>query len=78
MSRRARRTRGLLYVALAFAYLLHNDFWSWHDSRLWLGLPVGFSYHIAYCLMTAVLMGLLVTIGWPDRLETADQPGERR
>ena len=78
MNRRSRRTRGLLYVGLAVLYLLHNDLWSWNDSRSWLGLPVGFSYHIAYCLMAALLMILLVTIGWPDRLETEDHPGERR
>ncbi len=60
--------RASLYAALVILYLLHNDLWSWHDGRLLLGLPVGLTYHIAYCLAAAVLMALLVRWAWPSQL----------
>jgi hypothetical protein len=58
-------------------YILHNDLWLWHDSTLLLGLPVGFSYHIAFCLGAALLLTLLVNYAWPDHLERqADGGGD--
>jgi len=54
--------RRLLFgVLLLLAFLLHNDLWFWNDSRLVLGLPVGLTYHVAYCLAVSALMLLLVT-----------------
>ena len=60
--------RGLLYAALGVLYLLHNDLWLWHDGSLVLGLPAGLTYHVLYCLATAVLMALLVRWAWPSDL----------
>jgi hypothetical protein len=35
-------------------------------------LPVGLTYHVAFCLVVALLMGLLVRYAWPRDLESAD------
>lgn len=59
MSRKT--ARRLLYVALLLVFLLHNDLWLWNDARLVWGLPVGLTYHVAYCVGVSVLMGLLVS-----------------
>jgi hypothetical protein len=63
-----RTIRRLLYAALVLAFLLRNDFWQWDDPRLVGGLPVGLTYHIAFCVATALLMWLLVRFAWPDDL----------
>ena len=70
--------RTLLYAALVLLYLLHNDFWLWTDSRHVLGLPVGLTYHLIYCLASSILMALLVRYAWPADLETGDGDGVRR
>ncbi len=62
---RSRLVRRVFLVGLGLFYLLHNDLWLWHDSRLVLGLPVGLVYHLAYCLAAAALMGLLLLIDPP-------------
>ena len=60
--------RRLLYATLILAFVLHNDFWQWDDSRLVAGLPVGLAYHVAFCLATALLMWLHVRFAWPEDL----------
>ncbi len=60
--------RVLLYVALGVLYLLHNDLWLWHDGSRVLGLPVGLTYHVLFCLATCLLMALLVKYAWPSEL----------
>ena len=70
MSRSA--VRGLVYLGLALLYLLHNDLWLWNDSRLLFGLPVGFTYHILFCLAVSALMLVLVVRAWPRDLEVED------
>lgn len=64
----AGRRRGLIYAALAALFLLHNDFWLWHDPSRLFGLPVGLAYHALYCLATAALMALVVRYAWPSDL----------
>lgn len=59
------RARTLLYTALAVLFLLHNDLWLWHDRSLLLGLPIGLTYHLLYCVATAALMALVVRYAWP-------------
>ena len=59
----------LLYLLILAMYVLHNDLWLWHDSSLFFGLPVGFTYHIAFCLGAALLLTLLVNYAWPAHLE---------
>ena len=66
------RVRGLVYLALALLYLLHNDLWLWNDSRLLFGLPIGLTYHIIFCLAVAALMLVLVVRAWPGDLEVED------
>ena len=62
---RARPLFPVFLFGLALFYLLHNDLWLWHDPRLVLGLPVGLLYHLAYCLVAAALMALLLVIDPP-------------
>ena len=59
--------RKAVYVALAAAVLLHGDFWLWDDARRVLGLPVGLAYHVGYCVVISMILGLLVRFGWPVR-----------
>lgn len=63
-------TRIVLYLALLLLFLLHNDLWLWNDARMVAGLPVGLAYHVGYCLVVALLMGLLVRFAWPRDLES--------
>lgn len=63
------RIRWTLYLALIALYLLHKDFWFWRNPALVIGLPVGLVYHIAFCVVVAVIMALLVKYAWPSQLE---------
>lgn len=54
--------RSLVFLALILFYLLHQDFWFWNDGRLILGLPVGYFYHIVYCLAAGGLMFMATRI----------------
>ncbi len=77
-----RLKRPALYGALVLLYLLHNDLWLWHDGSLVLGLPIGLTYHVLYCLSAAGLMALLVRWAWPSDLAasaeaSAESSGER-
>jgi hypothetical protein len=63
--------RRLLYLALLLAFLLRHDLWLWDDARIVFGLPVGLTYHIAFCFGVSVLMALIVRFAWPRGLEVA-------
>ncbi len=65
---RSKSIRAVLYAALIILYLLHNDLWLWDDASIVRGLPVGLVYHIAYCLVAAGLMALLVRFAWPSEI----------
>ena len=65
--------RGLLYAGVVLMLLLHNDLWNWDDPTLVLGLPVGLTYHIAFCVMASALMFLLVKLAWPQHLAGDDE-----
>lgn len=69
------KARGILYAALVLLVILHQDLWLWHDARMVLGLPVGLTYHVAYCLASAVLMAFLVRYAWPAHLDAVDDGG---
>ena len=71
----SRATRGILYAALGIFFALHQDVWFWDDARLVFGLPVGFTYHVAYCVAAAAMMGVLVKLAWPTHLD-APEDGE--
>lgn len=63
--------RPSLLLLLLVYYVLHQDFWFWTTARpLIFGfLPVGLLYHAVYAAGAAALMGLLVRLAWPARLE---------
>jgi len=70
----ARGRRGLAYAALIVLLLLHDDFWLWNDGSLILGLPAGLTYHVAYCLVAAVVLAVVVRLDWP--VDSADERAE--
>ncbi len=70
--------RPALYAALILLYLLHNDLWLWRDDSLVLGLPAGLTYHLLYCLATALLMAALVRWAWPADLEAGTEAPDAR
>jgi len=61
----------LLIILVVALYLLHQDFWFWNSARpLVFGfLPIGLAYHLAYTLVVAGMMWLLVQMAWPAHLE---------
>ena len=70
----SRIAAALIVVGL---YALHQDVWFWNDATpLVFGvLPIGLFYHVAYALVTAGVMALLVRTCWPSHLdsETTDE-----
>ena len=65
---------GLMIIAV---YVLHQDYWNWHNRTLAFGpLPAGLAYHAAYACLAAVMMWVLVKTAWPEHLEreVADLP----
>ena len=43
-------------IAIGAYFLLHQDFWFWEASWFLLGLPIGYTYHVLYCLGAMALM----------------------
>ena len=72
------RIRWLLYVALALAFVLRIDLWLWDDPSFVLGLPVGLTYHVLYCLAVAGLMALVVRFGWRRWTDGDSEPEAER
>ena len=66
-----RSVRALLYAALVLLYAFHQDLWLWDDPRIVLGLPVGLTYHVLYCLVAALLLALVVRFAWPAAVESS-------
>jgi hypothetical protein len=65
-------TRGLLFLVLGIFLALRQDIWFWDDARLVFGLPIGLTYHLAYCFAAAALMALLVKLAWPNHLDSKE------
>ena len=65
--------RSVAVGAVVLLYVLHQDFWFWHDARpLVFGfLPIGLFYHVAFTVATAAVLLLLVKVAWPAHLEAA-------
>jgi hypothetical protein len=63
-------------LIVAALYLLHQDFWFWREARpLVFGvLPIGLFYHVAYTLVTALVLSALVRLLWPQHLESEPSP----
>jgi hypothetical protein len=60
----------LVYLAVPVLYILHQDWWFWTDKdhRL-LGMPIGLTYQVGFCLAASLLMLCLVRFAWPSHLE---------
>jgi TRAP-type C4-dicarboxylate transport system permease small subunit len=72
------RIRGLLFAALALAFVLRIDLWFWDDPSFVLGLPVGLTYHALFCVAVAGLMALVVRFAWnPQANDDSEQEAER-
>lgn len=54
----------LVLIVLALLYLLHYDFWLWQRPEIVLGLPIGLLYQLAYCLVIACALALLLHQFW--------------
>jgi hypothetical protein len=68
--------KALLAAVVVAVLVLHQDLWFWHDRRLLLGfLPVGYAWHLGYCLLASATMAALVRFAWPARLEDERRPG---
>lgn len=65
------RSPVLLTLAVLIVYVLHQDLWLWRAARpLVFGfVPIGLFYHVAYSVLAALLMWLLVARAWPKHLE---------
>ncbi len=50
----------LILATAAVLYLLRFDVWLWNSPRLVFGLPAGLAYHLAYCLVVAIVLGWTV------------------
>ena len=57
--------RATAFAALAVLFLLRHDLWLWNEPARVAGLPAGLAYHVAFCLATALVLALLVTVAWP-------------
>lgn len=59
--------RALLATLVVAVYLLHQDFWLWHEARpvVFGLLPAGLAYHVLYSIVAAAVMWLLVRFAWP-------------
>jgi hypothetical protein len=66
-----------LWAGLALLAGLHHDSWLWSSPRLVLGLPASLAYHVAYCLVVAGWLALLVRYAWP-RLPAGAEDGDER
>jgi hypothetical protein len=67
-----------LYFLLIAMYVLHNDFFTWHESSLIFGFPAGLFYQIVYCFAATILMLFLVRYAWPANLDETEDgaPGK--
>jgi hypothetical protein len=64
----SRTTAAIIVLAL---YALHQDVWFWREARpLVFGvLPIGLFYHVAYAVVTSIVLAALVRYCWPAHLE---------
>jgi hypothetical protein len=63
--------RNIAVLAVIMLYVLHQDFWFWRQAQpLVFGiLPVGLFYHVAYVLISSLLLWGLVRWFWPSHLD---------
>lgn len=69
--------RALTYAAAVLLAVLHQDFWYWTDSRLFLGfLPAGLAYHVVYTVVVALFWAVALRAAWPHHLERMAESAE--
>jgi hypothetical protein len=56
--------------------VLHQDIWWWWQSRLFLGLPIGLTYHVLYCFAAALLLHLVIRYNWHGTSEHDEHGAE--
>lgn len=71
--------QAVVVVGIVVLYLVHNDLWWWDDATLVLGLPVGLTFHVAFCFAVSLWMALAVRWAPPPVLrgESELPPGDR-
>ena len=71
-------TTAAAVIIVAALYVLHQDLWFWGVARpLVFGvLPIGLFYHVAYTLVTSLLLWVLVRMLWPWHLDTERSPDQ--
>ena len=69
-------TTAVAALLVAALWVLHQDFWFWRDARpLVFGiLPIGLFYHVAYTVVTSLLLWMLVKMLWPWHLDIDPGP----
>jgi hypothetical protein len=66
---------GVLFAVMA---ALHQDVWLWTDGRRLFGvLPIGLAYHVAYTVLAAVVLALLVRRDWPAAVDDVESEKAR-
>jgi hypothetical protein len=68
----------LIALWVVIVYALHQDVWNWGKAGplLFDLLPPGLTYHLAYSVVAAVTMAILVRFAWPAHLEQ-DEPEDQ-
>jgi len=54
------KVTGGFALAVIILFALHQDFWLRDNANLIAGLPVGLLYHLGYCLLVSLVLGLFV------------------
>lgn len=65
--------RFVLLFLLGLLYVLRFDLWWWQEPSRFLGLPIGLSYHVLFCVVVSGLFYLLVTYAWPSGLDEDEE-----
>ena len=67
--------KAVAYGLLTLLYVLHTDVWYWDVSRIVLGFPIGFTYHVLGTIVITGTFWLVVRYTWPIELEAAEEHG---
>ena len=63
------------YLAILIFIAMHNDLWLWDTNRLFMGLPIGLSYHILYCAAATLVLYLLIRV-FPNNTRPAESEND--
>jgi hypothetical protein len=74
---RQRLNRFVLWGAVIFLVILHQDYWQWNSASLLLGFfPYALAYHAALSLLAAAVWWAVATYFWPTELEFDEASAE--